>query len=351
MLSMENEVCISAASASKPVETCWRWQMLGVRCRERRAHAGARFVSREEERNVYIRTKSSNDLLRSHEFGQSIEGVAMNVAIERWRRFESRMKQGGFGFGLHYAPAHLRQARTLDAPLGASLDHLLPDDYRTFVAEVGYPVIGFYYYDTTGFSFLPPEVMAAHSVLLPTPSDEWPEPSKDSRVECFFALFAAHDLSDIEGYAFGPSEEDGSIVVWLVERGGPSEEIGPFSEWLAKELDRIEKQMSDEHAGALEKKCDGEKDPHRLIDYSLDKTYDVAPYAAADSALHWIESQNSDPYQYGLVDDEGRWRIPMGDRFKVVRPFRDGVAEVILNDENSTYAGPWKKVREDGSLM
>lgn len=275
----------------------------------------------------------------------------MHEAIERWRTFESRMKERGLGFGLHYAPPHLRHARTLDAPRGATLDHLLPDDYRAFVAEVGYPMIGFHYYDRTGFSFLPPSAMAVHSVLLPTPDDEWPKPSKDSPVECFFAFFAAYDLSDVEGYAFGPSEENGSVVVWLVERGGPSEEVGPFSEWLIGELDRIEKQMEGEDPSTLEKKCDGETDPHRLIDYSLNKTYDVAPYSATDSTLHWVESQNSDPYRYGLIDDDGRWRIPMGDRFKVVRPLRDGVAEVILNEEGATYAGPWKKIREDGSFV
>jgi hypothetical protein len=52
--------------------------------------------------------------------------------------------------------------------------------------------------------------------------------------------------------------------------------------------------------------------------------------------LHSVQSQDSNPYRYGLVDDEGTWLIPMGSTYRVVKPFSDGVAEVILNDANTT---------------
>jgi hypothetical protein len=34
---------------------------------------------------------------------------------------------------------------------------------------------------------------------------------------CLFAFFARWDLADIEGYAFGPADVGGELVVWLVE--------------------------------------------------------------------------------------------------------------------------------------
>jgi hypothetical protein len=34
-----------------------------------------------------------------------------------------------------------------------------------------------------------------------------------------------------------------------------------------------------------------------------------------------------------------------------VRPFRGGVAEVILNVDGTTYSGPWTTIRPDGSVL
>ena len=62
----------------------------------------------------------------------------------------------GLGWALVYAPADLRYPRMATHPHGARLDHLLPADYRAFVKEVGYPVLGFSYYDRQGTTFLPP---------------------------------------------------------------------------------------------------------------------------------------------------------------------------------------------------
>ncbi|MFF3788267.1 WG repeat-containing protein [Streptomyces sp. NPDC001933] len=54
------------------------------------------------------------------------------------------------------------------------------------------------------------------------------------------------------------------------------------------------------------------------------------------------------PFSYGLIDTEGRWRIPMGQRFIGMRPFRDGTAEVILNTEDGSYGGPWTGIDTQG---
>ncbi|MFE7046676.1 hypothetical protein ACFU9X_47220 [Streptomyces atratus] len=93
----------------------------------------------------------------------------MAEAVSRWREFEAALEAKGLGWALEYAPADLREARSAHNPYGARLDHLLPADYRAFVKEVGYPVLGFKYYDWHGRSFLPPEPMAVLSPMVYDP--------------------------------------------------------------------------------------------------------------------------------------------------------------------------------------
>ncbi|MBG0825863.1 hypothetical protein HS048_34845 [Planomonospora sp. ID91781] len=272
--------------------------------------------------------------------------------IGRWRAFEKTLRDRELDWGLHFAPEQLRYARSAEHPRGAGVDHLLPADYRAFVSEVGYPVIGFGYYDRDGISFLPPEAMARLSVDLPAPEDVWPEPADDRPTLCRYAFFAGYDLSEIEGYSFGPAAGGGEPVVWLVERGMPQEEIGTFTEWLDGEISRLHAYVTafeTDEITALREKNGGEGDPHRLLDYSLGGSYDQAPYTAQDLDLAWVESQESSPYSYGLIDGTGAWRIPLGKRFRSVLPFRDGAAEVILNEQTTSYAGPRITIRPDGS--
>lgn len=47
-----------------------------------------------------------------------------------------------------------------------------------------------------------------------------------------------------------------------------------------------------------------------------------------------MEDQDTSPCADGVIDDEGRWRIPLGPRFRAVRSYRGGLAEVLL-------AGPY----------
>jgi hypothetical protein len=262
-----------------------------------------------------------------------------------WREFERVVHDRGLDWGLDYAPAQLRYARPEGHEYGVRLDHLLPADYRAFVAEVGYPVVGFKYYDRWGISFLPPEAMAYLSVDLPDPDEAWPEPVEGEPTVCLHAFFAGTDLSDIEGYSFGPAGDGGEPVVWLVENGMPCEELGTFTEWFAGEIARLT-----EHAATFEpapRQEDHEvADPHRLLDYSLGGDYVQMPYTAADLELTWVESAENS-YSYGLVDGTGAWLIPLGMRFREVRPFRDGVAEVVLDAD----PGHWTKIRPDGTVV
>lgn len=278
----------------------------------------------------------------------------MNIdsLVARWRQFEKTLAERDLSWGLHYAPAHLRWARRAGHPRGAELGHLLPDDYRAFVAAVGYPVVGFSYYDAQGLSMLPPEPMAVISVELPGPDDDWPEPDPVAPTRCRYAFFAGSELSDIEGFAFGAAEDGGPPLVWLVEGGMAREPIAPFADWLTGELARLEERIAHvdaQTATAWREENAGETDPHRLLDYALDGSYELPPFAVADLELAWVEEQSGSPYSYGLIDAAGQWRIPMGKRFKSVRPFRAGVAEVILEGPGSTYAGPWTRIHPDGS--
>lgn len=72
---------------------------------------------------------------------------AVTDAVSRWREFEVLLHDRGLDWALHYAPADLRWARSTRHRFGTQVDHLLPADYLEFVASVGYPVIGFSYYD------------------------------------------------------------------------------------------------------------------------------------------------------------------------------------------------------------
>ncbi|MBB1246136.1 WG repeat-containing protein [Streptomyces durbertensis] len=265
----------------------------------------------------------------------------MTDIVSRWREFEETLGKNGFGWALEYAPADLRWARTASHPHGARLDHLLPADYRTFVQEVGYPVLGFRSYDRRGTTFLPPEAMAVLSVEIYDEEHGFPDPVDGAPTRCRHAFFAGYDLSDLGGYSLAA---DG---VWVVENAVAVEHVGTFTEWLLGELADVERRVA-EPGFLAETDPDGAADPHRLLDYSLEPDLSRPPYSVADLELRWVEDQADHPYSYGLIDGEGRWRVPMGRRYEEVRPFRDGVAEVRLPVEDGSSGGPWTRIDTGG---
>lgn len=280
-------------------------------------------------------------------------------AVDQLRAFEAQLAARGLSWALHFAPRHLRQARSPDHPRGAALQQLLPADYRAFVESVGYPVIGLAYRDPEGISFLPPEPMAVLSCTLPRfdrSLQEFVFPPKTSaeRTRCFLAFFASYDLGKVHGYAFGPSPSGTDLVVWCIEDGKPVQACGSFSEWCEQTISALSERVANltdaEVAGltAAHARNDA-SDPHRLLHYALAGSYDLAPYTSADLALSWIEDGSDVPFGYGLIDASGRMLLPITQAYKRVRPFRAGVAEVILNVPGATYAGPWTKIRVDGS--
>ncbi|MEU1573378.1 WG repeat-containing protein [Streptomyces collinus] len=270
----------------------------------------------------------------------------MTDIVARWREFEQTLRAKGLGWALEYAPADLRYPRMATHPLGARLDHLLPADYRAFVKEVGYPVLGFSYYDRQGTTFLPPAAMSVLSVEIHDDEHGFPERVEGEPTPCRHAFFAGYDLSDINGFAFA---EDG---VWVVEDSAAIEYVGSFTEWLLGELTDVENRIA-EPGFADDTDPDEAADPHRLLDYSLDVSlFRRPPYSAADLELNWVEDQSDYlSFSYGLIDAEGRWRIPMGRRYVEVRPFRDGVAEVRLPAEDGSYGGPWVRIDTEGETV
>ena len=119
------------------------------------------------------------------------------TAIDRWREFEAWLRARGLEWTVNYAPADLRWARSARHPLGSRYEHLLPADYRAFVAAVGYPVFSHY---QDGFAFLPPEPMAVLSpgVWDPQIDDDLPEPTDTGPATCHRAFY------DHAPYAFLP---------------------------------------------------------------------------------------------------------------------------------------------------
>ncbi|RPK89333.1 MULTISPECIES: WG repeat-containing protein [Streptomyces] len=269
----------------------------------------------------------------------------MTDIVSYWREFEQTLQAKGLGWALEYAPADLRTARMHRHPYGARLDRLLPADYLAFVKEVGYPVLGFEYYDRQGMSFLPPEPMAVLSPMVHDHDHGFPEETEGEPTMCRHAFFAGYDLSDIHGFAL---TEDG---VWVVEDSSVVEHAGTFTQWLQDELKRLEQEIA-EPGFADCTEPDEAADPHRLFGYSLESNFtDRSPYSAADLELSWVEEQVGSPYSYGLIDASGRWRIPMGRRYVEVRPFRDGVAEVRLPAEDGSYGGPWVRIDTEGETV
>ncbi len=317
--------------------------------------------------------------------------------MQRLWDFENFLRARGLIEALRYLPADVRYARRVDAPHGARLDNLLPSEYRDFVAAMGYPVIATAP-DSFGFSFLPPEPMAVMSVELPDHAGVFPDSVEGEPAECRHAFFAGSDLTSVQGYSFGPTD-DGEIVVWIVEDGEPVLNVGPFTSWLMAELDVLEDRIARADAAELEtlrEKAARVTDPHGVLAQSLGSSYDQASYTVDDLKLNWVVDRQSnyllrsraaharaevramviaqnradggnrpadaivrdadDPAahlpvaSYGLIDAAGNWRIPIGNRFDAVLPFRDGVARVIPHPRPD-LADPWITIGSDGAVL
>ncbi|AKU95056.1 hypothetical protein AKJ09_01720 [Labilithrix luteola] len=119
-----------------------------------------------------------------------------------------------------------------------------PDAYARFVAANGYSIVSTRGRNTS-FAFLPPKLAARVTRAMGEPGRSWEDVTEEraaGRSQFAWVMFAAYDLSDVNGWAFGPGP-DATPVVWSVEDSVPCEMIGTFDEWLAIQADELERQL------------------------------------------------------------------------------------------------------------
>jgi hypothetical protein len=188
--------------------------------------------------------------------------------IATWRAFETRANDLGFGWALgkNSKDVHWDGAKALHAP---GWDRGFPEIYRAFVEQADYPTLGFRYYCRDGFSFLPPEPMAAVSAIVSDDEREVLGRTPKSEGPCRYRFFAGIELSDLDGWAFSADPRDPPGLVWNVVSAMVHEPLGMFDTWLTEKLARLTAQMeatSEADRVALEKNHDS--DPHRVLDYA-----------------------------------------------------------------------------------
>ncbi|MCX4247373.1 hypothetical protein [Paraliomyxa miuraensis] len=278
--------------------------------------------------------------------------MAQGIAA-KWQALVDLAATKGLERGAYTVPRGLQWARK------ASPQHEIqlrppPASYVALLEAIGgCPVFGLCYYDRDGWSFLSPSAQEVLSTDLPTPDDVWPEADDAGVIRCPFVFFAGVELSDIEGWAFGPDPARGDTIVWEVEGGMPRTPAGPFEAWfdqrLDEALDRIGSAGEAELSGWREALAK-EDDPHRLIDYSIERRLgDIDQRTDVDRALVWVVDPSTRPYCYGLWDtQQSRWRIEPRPMYRV-SPFTRGVAEVIFGEEGSSYGGPWVRIDPQGT--
>lgn len=268
--------------------------------------------------------------------------------LSRWTQFKKFIEAKNLSWALNFAPQLLHWSRNSSYINGIQINHLLPDDYLHFTRKVGFPMFGIHYHDTEGFSMLPPSAIENTSFVFGEENGSWLKVSPGVTPMAQRAFFAGYDLSELSGWAFGRKGTE--IVVHEVRDAIIYSHEGSFSDWLNKRLGIIEEkfsQLSTDEITELRQQSQEEKDPHRLIDYSLEKTPHEHIFTPQDLQVHWVKRESN----FGLIDDSGAWLIPMGNQFLAVKPFIDGTAEVVLNESGNTFKGPWSKIRLDGSVI
>ncbi|MBL8922701.1 MAG: hypothetical protein JNJ54_27885 [Myxococcaceae bacterium] len=251
-------------------------------------------------------------------------------SIRAWTSLERRLSSLGLSWAFHRLPKHLQVARSPDFPHGVEVEHLLPDDYRAFVAQVGYPVVGFSYYCRVGLSFLPPAHLETCSAMVATRDQKLLPPSRRRRPRASAAFFAGIDLSDLVGWSFAPDDPSGALHVWVTD-GAITRPVGSFDAWAAAQAERIEAWARARTAAqrrALEQENEGEDDPHRALDYALDRSEPHERATARDRTLHWVCDESKTPYRYSVIDDDGTWHLRPARPFDSVGPFVRGTARV-----------------------
>lgn len=185
-----------------------------------------------------------------------------------WLELEQQLRdtRGENAVGQYPVELEPRHVTFKHAP---DLTALLPDAYQRFVEALGYRWVNT---GRKGLGFLPPRWRVRESQAMGVPGRDWTavrEEREAGRHTYRFVMFASADLNDSNGYCFGKSGSDESLVVWLVEDSLPTREEGPFSEWLARMLAPLRKAAS--------------KSPQRVAAHSLGDPLALAQMSVAKS--------------------------------------------------------------------
>ncbi|AKF84807.1 hypothetical protein MFUL124B02_04730 [Myxococcus fulvus 124B02] len=127
---------------------------------------------------------------------------------------------------------------------------LLPAEYVEFIEALGYRWLST---SESTLGFLPPRWRVSLSQQTGVPDRSWDEvrAEREAGTHTYaFVMFAARDLEDVNGFAFGRGTQGDGLVVWSVEESLPVEELGPFSTWLAEELDSMAESLQGAEEGA-----------------------------------------------------------------------------------------------------
>ncbi|MGV6494047.1 hypothetical protein ACTUVK_000450 [Stenotrophomonas rhizophila] len=144
-----------------------------------------------------------------------------------------------------------------DAPSQAQFDALLPQAYRAFVAEHGYPLLAAPSELHYAFAFLPPRAARQVSTLLADEARPFAEvraERREGRYTWRHVMFAGWNFADGDGWAFGvdPQAEGApEPVVWLLEGGQVVEAVGSFQHWLAERAADVRSRVEALDADAL----------------------------------------------------------------------------------------------------
>lgn len=153
----------------------------------------------------------------------------------QWKRVEKQAVQTlGKGSAGEYPEA--LEPRVVPFSTGFDPAPLLPPEYGALVKALGYRWLSG---ASSTLGLLPPRWQVGLSQQVGVPDRPWDEvrAEREAGTHSYaFVMFAAHDLDDINGFAFGKGAGGASGVVWRVEDSLPVEELGTFSSWLEEEL-------------------------------------------------------------------------------------------------------------------
>jgi len=171
--------------------------------------------------------------------------MAVKKTSTEWKRLEKKYLQflGDDAAGKY--PEKL-EPRAMAFQHEFDLAPLLPSDYLQLVKELGYRWL------SSGeemLAFLPPRWMLGLSMQMGEPDRKWEQVREEREAGTHtyrFVMFASSDINDVNGYAFGKSEESGELVVWNVEDSLPESELGPFSTWVKQQLETLGEALPEE---------------------------------------------------------------------------------------------------------